>query len=209
MVDVAVEAFAIVLPHQFPVRRNHVVGDLRDFRATEPLRREHRRQQRARRGEVRRLAGEADENQSIGLLDAHRMQAVGALVELLHAAAVAKLAVESISPLVIRADEHPRLPARFGGNHRPAMPAHIVMRGQRAVFLADDDRGAGSDLVHKVLAGFANLATVAGEEPAALPEQIEFDVVKRSGRIKSPRQAVTWTVRSDQVAERRKRRRFQ
>ena len=71
-------------------------------------------------------------------------------------------------------------------NSRAAVPAGIVIGAHAALAIAHHDDRVLADLHGQVLAGIEQLAVMTHEQPIAIPNHIEVDLVVLRAHIKVP-----------------------
>ena len=206
MVGVAVPALPVVLPDELPVGLDDVVADGGHLGAVQPLGPQHRAERLGGRLEGRRLAGQADEDESPHLAEVDGVQAEVAPIEVavpVHAAAGHQAPVPRVAPLVIRADQQPDLAGLLAAQTHPPVPAGVVMGVEPAVVAADHDHGVLVHVEREVLARLPHLAGVAGEEPAAAPDARQVELVDAGVGRELALEGVARPVLSDQAVEER------
>ena len=117
-----------------------------------------------------RFVGQGHENQSVQFANPAGMQSVVLRAKVAgHQPGPSQRAVEPVRPRVVRTNECFRVAACFGADSRPAVPAYIVVRPDRAIAVAHDDDLLGADPEQEIVARVRNPGGVARQ----VPERIE------------------------------------
>jgi hypothetical protein len=77
-----------------------------------------------------------------------------------------------------------------GANLEATMPAHVVMDAQLTGSIAHDDQGIGAELHREMVAGFCDLALMAGEDPRDMEDAIQVEIEQVTVGIEFLRQRV-------------------
>ncbi len=110
-----------------------------------------------------------------------RLQPVlgGVEIRLVHRPGTNQPPVRVVAPLVIGTDEALRRPVRRVAHLEAAMPAGVVVRVDAPVGGARHDQRILPDLQREIIAGLGDLAVVPGEDPLAVEEVIEVELIER------------------------------
>lgn len=177
MVDAAVVALAIVLPHQFPVALLDDGRDMRHLGLIEVMDLQIRRCERRVGFEVRGLPCQADEHQPAQFTTVDRLEGVRLGVEVgRHVARPEQAAIEFVGPLMVGADQLGQMAVAGLAQHRPAMAAGVVKGADDTVLTAHDQHPGPGNAQADIAARLGQLARRQGEEPLPLEDAFEIGV---------------------------------
>ena len=189
MVGRAVVALAVVFPDQFPIGLLNDGGLERNLGLMQLVRQKVRLDVPSNGLEVRRHLAQADPDIAARARAVDRFQAMLRFVEFTaHVARRNQAPVECVGPLMIGTHQPRRRPALGGTNPRSAMPASVVEGAQSAVAVAQDDDRILADLHRQEVPRVRHLAIVAHEQPIAVPDHVQIDLVILLTAIKFPLQ---------------------
>ena len=123
---------------------------------------------------------EIDEQEALPDLDLEAGQAVLFLLEvarLLHRRRAGQLAVEAVGPVMIGAQEHPRVARAFGHQHRPVR-AHRGHRVDLTIAAAGDDDRLADNLSREIVADIGHPALAPDAQPLVVVQRFLLELVE-------------------------------
>src|SRR5471030_1593719 len=174
----AVVTLAVVFDRQLPVAVFNDVRFVGDFRASQIERCEAWCHGLVERRNVRgRFVVQAHKDQPAYYAYLDRHQAAAGRIKILpHVRGVFETAVETVRPLMVGADEHSHGTLALLAQAGAAMTAHVSIRSNDVVVVAnDDDRGA-ADIDRRDIAGLAYVGGDTRHDPVLVEEDIDVVV---------------------------------
>ena len=198
VIDVAVVAFAVVFPNEFPVGGDFVIDNLR---LGHSLRRENRSHHCPCGREVRRFFRETHEEHPLQILQVRGQQIEFVVIDFVHPAARGECAIAFVRPLMIRTNQPPRLAAVRATDKRAPMSANIMQCANDAIVTTNNYQRITPNRNRKKFPRFNNLTRVPYKHP--LPPKNPFHIrhVHRSVRVKFLRHRMPFKARGNQVVE--------
>ena len=189
MICGAVIALAVVLPDQLPIGLfddGRLEGNLGLMQF---MRQKVRLDVFANRLEIRRLGGETNPDITADTRAVDRPQTMLRFVEFAaHVARRDQAAVERIGPLMVGADETRSRAVLRGADSRASVSAGVMEGVQRAFAVAHHQNRILADLYRQVVARIRDLAVVPHEQPVAIPDHFQIDLVILRAAIEVPLQ---------------------
>src|SRR6266850_3412065 len=135
MVRVAMVAFAIIFPHNLPIRVDGIIDNLCHPGAAKSLRTRHGAEHFLRPSELGWMRRKAEVNQSFDFFDRDLMKTQLRFVEvLLHSAATEQRSFAIIDPLMVRADDSIQCARGLGAKACAPMAANVMQSVNAAIF---------------------------------------------------------------------------
>ncbi len=180
----AVVTLAEILDGKLPVRLRRIDLTVNHFRVGEPVWGEVGGEMLGDDGEVGgTLLDQIDEDQAFERLDLASMKTVSGRVEVVgHLARVHELAIETISPRVVRADKTLQMPFLLEAHTRATVTADVEMRVDLVALPVHDEDGFIGELVEHVVAWVRNLRNVVHELSLPAQDVVEVESVDLGAR---------------------------
>ena len=148
---------------------------------------------------VRRLGGEADEEEARQAAQVDGLEAVAAPVERRrHVVGVDEAAVELVGPLVVGADELADRALGLVDEAGAAVAADVVEGADLPVVVAHDDHGVGAELQRHVVARLRHVRLDADKDPVAAEDHVEVEIVDGAAGVEGRVEAVAGAALGDQ-----------
>ena len=200
VVDVAMVAFAIVFPDQFPICIYEVIDGASNFSVFKTLGPRQFSKYFISQIKIRRVRAERNEEQTFGFPQFNPAQPESGFIErVLHACRMEQCAVQLVGPAMIGTHQLFGVAAGIFTEEGTTMATDVMQRMGLALVIANEDNGIRIQLQSKPVAGFRDFAGMPGKKPTFAPNQVDIGLVNFRIRIKTAQQAMAARLLGEQA----------